>query len=85
MKYVKEFAAGNPSVTDLRFYTRLGVDKFHYRVVRDAEGKITTMAEVLENGMWLGVCFRRGGPDLACRDGTYLVLGRSSPRSYYPL
>lgn len=51
MKYVKEFAAGNPSVTDLRFYVRPGVDKFHYRMVRNTEGKITAMVEVLKNGM----------------------------------
>lgn len=67
MNYVKEFAARNSSVIDLRFYAPEDVDdlKFHYRMGRDTEGRITAMVEVLENGMCCGNGFAFVGADFA--------------------
>lgn len=53
MNYAKEFAASNPSVTELLFYSPDDEEEIHFRfrVARDAEGKITDMVELLKNGM----------------------------------
>lgn len=48
LSYVKQFAACNPSMMDLKFYTPEDADViyFYYRIERDTEGRITGIVEV---------------------------------------
>lgn len=50
---IKRFATYNPSVTDLQFYSpsEVNVIDYHFRIGRDAKGKVNRILEVLENGM----------------------------------
>lgn len=52
MDYIRKLAVHHRSVTDLQFYALEAADviAFHYRIWRDAQGRVTAMAEVLKNG-----------------------------------
>lgn len=76
MNRLKEFAACNPSVTDLQYYGYHDNLKFHYRIGRDVDGRITTMVEVLENGLCYSDSFASHVLTVPHREGCYLALSK---------
>lgn len=77
---LKEFVAYNPSMTDLRFHSLgdINVISCHFCIERDAEGGITTIVEVLENGMYFSGGFMSWEVLTLCKVGDYLDLGFTS-------
>lgn len=87
ISHVRELVAHSPSVTELRLYAVEDVNVIDvlYRVERDEKGRIMTVVEALENGMWYWVSASVFRADLTCRDREYLVLSRQSLVYYYLL